>query len=158
MAEFLTALPSLFIETKESGSVSVTIKRYDYQGVKHQREKKRLERARNDGEEGAIHLLVDSLSLGDKEYATLVRAATPKKKLSTLVAPADLDAFLARYHGLLLANVDTIKKNERLRKKKYAAKRLAARKARGAREKKAKLKKQSPAAAAAAAAAVAPDA
>ncbi|KAJ1663471.1 hypothetical protein IW140_001182 [Coemansia sp. RSA 1813] len=133
--EFLKALPSLFTETKESGSVSVTIKRYDYQGTKQQREerkKKRLAQSKNDE---AMHLLVDSLSLDDKEYATLVRAVTPKKKLSTLVAPADLDAFLARYHGLLLVSVDTIKKNERLRKKKAATKRLAARKARAATEK-----------------------
>ncbi|KAJ2846818.1 hypothetical protein GGI22_006148 [Coemansia erecta] len=137
--EFLKALPSLFAETKESGSVSITIKRYDYQGTKAQREKKRL--AKQSKNDEAMHLLVDSLSLDDKEYATLVRAVTPKKKLSTLVGPADLDAFLARYHGLLLVSVDTIKKNERLRKKKATTKRLAARKARAATE-KAKLKKQ----------------
>ncbi|KAJ2548340.1 hypothetical protein EV175_004863, partial [Coemansia sp. RSA 1933] len=136
---FLKALPSLFVETKDSGSVNLTIKRYDYQGVKQQREKKRL--AQQSKTDEAMHLLVDSLSLNDNEYATLVRAATPKKKLSTLVAPADLDTFLARYHGLLLASVDTIKKNERLRKKKATAKRLAERKARAATE-KAKQKKQ----------------
>ncbi|KAI9503026.1 hypothetical protein GGI25_003473 [Coemansia spiralis] len=134
--EFLKALPELFSETKESGGVTVTIKRYDYQGQKQQRQKRRIAHSKD---EEAMRLLVDSLSLDDHEYATLVRAATQKKKLSTLVAPADLDEFLARYHGLLLICVDSIKKNERLRKKKAAIKRQAAQKAKAA---KAKTKKQ----------------
>ncbi|KAJ2779254.1 hypothetical protein H4R18_004129, partial [Coemansia javaensis] len=114
---FLAALAGLFASTKEAGSVALTLKRYDYQGVKEERQKKRARQA--PGEE-ALRLLAGSMSLEDKEYATLVRAATDKKKLSTLVAPAALDEFLARYHGLLLSSVDSIRKSDRLRRKKKA--------------------------------------
>ncbi|KAJ1646145.1 hypothetical protein LPJ64_002337 [Coemansia asiatica] len=125
--KFLKALPALFEANKEKGSVAVTIKRFDYQGKAHERQKKR---ARNGNGEEAMRLLVDGLSLGDKEYATLVRAATNSKKISTLVAPADLDRFLACYHGLLLTNLESMKRWERLRKKKAAIKKQAAQKAR----------------------------
>ncbi|KAJ2335423.1 hypothetical protein GGI00_001368 [Coemansia sp. RSA 2681] len=87
-------------------------------------------------EDEAMRLLVDKLSLDEAEYATLVRAVTEKRKISTLVAPVDLDEFLARYHGILVNGVDSIKKKERLRKKKATIKRQAALKA------KAKLAKQ----------------
>ncbi|KAJ2232014.1 hypothetical protein IWW45_005286 [Coemansia sp. RSA 485] len=87
-----------------------------------------------------MRLLVDGLSLGDKEYATLIRAATNSKKLSTVVAPADLDRFLACYHGLLLTNLESMKRRERLRKKKAAIKRHAAQKARAKAKAKAKAK------------------
>ncbi|KAJ2617360.1 hypothetical protein H4S08_000328, partial [Coemansia sp. RSA 1365] len=97
----------------------------DYQGVKQERQKKRARRGKD---EEVMQLLVDQLSLDDKEYATLVRAATDKKKISTLVMPADLDTFLARYHGLLLINLESIKKNDRLRRRKAAIKRNAAKK------------------------------
>ncbi|KAJ2807006.1 hypothetical protein H4R20_001458, partial [Coemansia guatemalensis] len=97
----------------------------DYQGVKQERQKKR---ARRGNDEEAMKLLIDRMTLDEKEYATLVRAATDKKKISTLVTPADLDVFLARYHGLLLINLDSIKKNDRLRRKKAAIKRSMAKK------------------------------
>ncbi|KAJ2606283.1 hypothetical protein H4R99_000491 [Coemansia sp. RSA 1722] len=135
--EFLKALPTLFEKSKEKGSVAVTIKRFDYQGKTHERQKKR---ARSGNDEEAMRLLVDGLSLGDKEYATLIRAATNSKKLSTVVAPADLDRFLACYHGLLLTNLESMKRRERLRKKKAAIKRHAAQKARAKAKAKAKAK------------------
>ncbi|KAJ2722005.1 hypothetical protein GGI07_003595 [Coemansia sp. Benny D115] len=106
----------------------------DYQGQKHERQKKQ---ATMNKDEEAMRLLVDGLSLDDKEYATLVRVATEKRKLSTLVAPADLDSFLASYHGLLFVSVDSMKRRERLRKKKASIKRKMAQKA------KAKAKKSS---------------
>ncbi|KAJ2302937.1 hypothetical protein IWW55_003177 [Coemansia sp. RSA 2706] len=124
--EFLTALTELFVATRENGSVRLTVKRYDFTGLKEERLKKQAKRA---SDEEAMQLVVEQLSLSDKEYATLVRAVTEKKKLSTLVAPADLDLFLARYHGLLLTNVDSIKKKDRARRKKKALKQRAARKA-----------------------------
>ncbi|KAJ2257903.1 hypothetical protein GGH98_000513 [Coemansia sp. RSA 454] len=77
-----------------------------------------------------MQLIVDRLSLNDTEYATLVRANTEKRKLSTLVAPSSLDVFLARYHGLLMVNAESIKKKDRLKKKKAAVKLLAAKKSR----------------------------
>ncbi|KAJ2349482.1 hypothetical protein IWW50_002422 [Coemansia erecta] len=131
--EFLAALAELFAATREHGSVTTTMKRYDYQGVKHEREKKRMRTA--SGEE-AMQLVIDQLSLEDHEYATLVRAATEKRKLSTLVAPADIDAFLARHHGLLVASVDSIKKKDRVKKKKKALKAHAAKKARSKKPEK----------------------
>ncbi|KAJ2787239.1 hypothetical protein GGI15_000900 [Coemansia interrupta] len=126
--EFIKALPNLFAATKEKGSVALTLKRFDFEGVKQERQKKR---AKTGSDDDAMRLLLaKGLSLDDKEYATLVRAATDKKKLSTLVAPADLDKFLAAYHGVLLANVENMKRRDRLRKKKASAKRQAALKAR----------------------------
>ncbi|KAJ1852545.1 hypothetical protein GGH12_001282 [Coemansia sp. RSA 1822] len=125
--EFLAALAELFVATRENGSVTVTVKRYDYEGVKQERQKKRAKTASN---EEAMQLIVDRLSLDDAEYATLVRANTEKRKLSTLVAPSSLDVFLARYHGLLMVNAESIKKKDRLKKKKAAVKLLAAKKAR----------------------------
>ncbi|KAJ2900824.1 hypothetical protein IWW38_000199 [Coemansia aciculifera] len=96
-----------------------------------------------------MQLLVDKLSLDEAEYATLVRAVTEKRKISTLVAPADLDEFLARYHGTLVNGVDSIKKKERLRRRKASIKRQVALK------QKAKLAKQQKQQAKAAAAAAA---
>ncbi|KAJ1837724.1 hypothetical protein LPJ73_007304 [Coemansia sp. RSA 2703] len=125
--EFIKALPNLFTATKEKGSVALTLKRFDFEGVKQERQKKR---AKTGSDDDVMRLLAAGLSLEDKEYATLVRAATDKKKLSTLVAPANLDKFLAAYHGVLLANVETMKRRDRLRKKKASAKRQAAMKAR----------------------------
>ncbi|KAJ1899067.1 hypothetical protein LPJ66_002359 [Kickxella alabastrina] len=125
--EFLKALPRLFEATKEKGGVTLTIKRFDYQGKKQERQKKR---AAQGTDEDAMRLLVDKLSLDENEYATLVRAATETKKISSLVAPADLDTFLARYHGLMLVNADSMKRKERLRKKKAAIRRHATQKAR----------------------------
>ncbi|KAJ2146101.1 hypothetical protein IW136_000717 [Coemansia sp. RSA 678] len=125
--EFLLALAELFVATRENGSVTVTLKRYNYEGVKQERQKKRAKTASN---EEAMQLIVDRLSLNDTEYATLVRANTEKRKLSTLVAPSSLDVFLARYHGLLMVNAESIKKKDRLKKKKAAVKLLAAKKAR----------------------------
>ncbi|KAJ2006812.1 hypothetical protein H4R26_001179, partial [Coemansia thaxteri] len=122
---FLKTLPELFAATKEVGSVSLATKRYGYQGrAKRAKDK----RALVSDEDEAMRLLVDKLSLDETEYATLLRAVTDKRKISTLVAPADLDVFLARYHGVLMVSVDSIKKKERLRKKKVAAKRLAVKK------------------------------
>ncbi|KAJ1726964.1 hypothetical protein LPJ61_004843 [Coemansia biformis] len=118
----MTALAELFAATKDTGGVTVTLKRYDFQGVKEERQKKRARRS--EGEE-ALQLLAGRMSLGDKEYATLVRAATEKRKISTLVAPAELDEFLARLHGMVLNNAHSIKKSERLRRKKAAAKKQA---------------------------------
>ncbi|KAJ2014088.1 hypothetical protein H4218_003130 [Coemansia sp. IMI 209128] len=131
--EFLKALPELFSATKEVGSVSLTTKRYDYQ---RRAEGAKTKRKLVSDEDEAMRLLVDNLSLDETEYATLVRAVTEKRKISTLVAPVDLDEFLARYHGLLVNGVDSIKKKERLRRKKATIKRQAALKA------KAKLAKQ----------------
>ncbi|KAJ2141692.1 hypothetical protein IW143_003030 [Coemansia sp. RSA 520] len=125
--EFLLALAELFVATRENGSVTVTLKRYNYEGVKQERQKKRAKTASN---EEAMQLIVDRLSLNDTEYATLVRANTEKRKLSTLVAPSSLDVFLARYHGLLMVNAESIKKKDRLKKKKAAVKLLAAKKSR----------------------------
>ncbi|KAJ2083861.1 hypothetical protein H4R24_000513 [Coemansia sp. RSA 988] len=119
--EFLASLTGLFTATRDAGSVSLTVKRC----VKQERQKKR---ARRDNDEEAIKLLIDQMSLDEKEYATLVRAATDKKKISTLVTPADLDVFLARYHGLLLIDLESIKRNDRLRRKKAAIKRGVAKK------------------------------
>ncbi|KAJ1958189.1 hypothetical protein GGI12_004798 [Dipsacomyces acuminosporus] len=135
---FITALPNLFADTKESGSVGLSIKRCDYQGAKNERQKKRKIQQGKDDE--AMRLLVDGLSLEDKEYATIVRAATEKKKLSTLVAPADLDIFLARYHGVLLASVDGMKKKERARRKRIAVKKQLAKKAKAKARAKAQAK------------------
>ncbi|KAJ2424886.1 hypothetical protein GGF47_002725, partial [Coemansia sp. RSA 2524] len=123
---FLLALAELFVATRENGSVTVTLKRYNYEGVKQERQKKRAKTASN---EEAMQLIVDRLSLNDTEYATLVRANTEKRKLSTLVAPSSLDVFLARYHGLLMVNAESIKKKDRLKKRKAAVKLLAAKKA-----------------------------
>ncbi|KAJ1725676.1 hypothetical protein LPJ53_000155 [Coemansia erecta] len=125
--EFIKALPNLFTATKEKGSVALTLKRFDFEGVKQERQKKRAQTVSDDD---AMRLLAKGLSLEDKEYATLVRAGTDKKKLSTLVVPADLDKFLAAYHGVLLANAENMKRRDRLRKKKASAKRQAALKAR----------------------------
>ncbi|KAI8320814.1 signal recognition particle, SRP9/SRP14 subunit [Martensiomyces pterosporus] len=137
--QFLKTLPGLFADTKESGGVGLSIKRYDYQGKKQERQKKRKAQGRDDE---TMRLLVDELSLDDKEYAVIARAATEKKKLSTLVAPADLDTFLAHYHGVFLACVDGMKKKERLRRKKAAVKKQAAKKARAKTQAQAKAKTQ----------------
>ncbi|KAJ2715560.1 hypothetical protein H4R19_001142 [Coemansia spiralis] len=131
--EFLTALAGLYAATKDSGSVTVTLKRYDFQGVKEERQRKRV---RRDAGDEALQLLAGTMSLSDKECPTLVRAATEKRKISTLVAPDALSGFLARYHGLLLTSVHSITKDERLRRKKAATKRQA-------KAKQQKLKKAS---------------
>lgn len=98
--EFFKKLPDLFTGTQTKGAVTMSMKRYDYQPSKSE-----------------LNKMVTKLSLGEREYATLIRAQTEHQKISTLVQPQDLDVFLAQYHGLLVMNLDSIKKNERLRVK-----------------------------------------
>ncbi|KAJ2763125.1 hypothetical protein IWQ56_004900 [Coemansia nantahalensis] len=119
---FMAALAALYAATEKSGSVTVTLKRYDFEGVKEERQRKR---ARREAGDEALERLAGRMTLSDKEYPTLVRAATESKKISTLVAPAELSGFLARYHGLLLTSVHNITRDERLRRKKLAVKRQA---------------------------------
>ncbi|KAJ2851759.1 hypothetical protein IWW36_000904 [Coemansia brasiliensis] len=115
--EFLSGLSALFAASREHGNVSTTIKRYDFEGVKQERAKKR---AKTETNEAALEVLADRLSL-TREFMTLVRATSGAKKQSTLVEAKDLDEFLARLHGILLTSAESIKKKDRLRRKKKAA-------------------------------------
>ena len=106
---FLLELTKLFQQqrVKTSGSLSLTMKRYDgrTKPARQLTKKQRLE-AKN-----LSSSLPNSPTTSEPlEYKCLVRAVFGSKKLSTVVAAKDVNRFQLAYSNLLKANMDTLKK------------------------------------------------
>ncbi|CAF1983182.1 unnamed protein product [Rotaria magnacalcarata] len=104
---FLLELTKLFQQqrVKNSGSLSLVMKRYDGQTKPKPKltKKQRLENKQTPT--NAPTTAHDSV-----EYKCLVRATFGSKKLSTIVSSKDINRFQLAYSNLLKANMDTLKK------------------------------------------------
>jgi len=108
---FLMELTKLFQQqrVKNSGSLSLTMKRYDGR-IKPKAKltkKQRLEQKNSTTKTNPSNTPTTHDSV---EYKCLVRAVYGSKKLSTIVSAKDINRFQLAYSNLLKANMDTLKK------------------------------------------------
>jgi signal recognition particle subunit SRP14 len=112
---FLSELTKLFQQqrVKNSGSLSLTMKRYDGR-IKPKAKltkKQRLEQKKSSTTTTASSHLTNTPTTHESvEYKCLVRAVYGSKKLSTIVSTKDINRFQLAYSNLLKANMDTLKK------------------------------------------------
>ena len=107
---FLLELTKLFQQQrlKTSGSLSLTMKRYDGRNKPPAKltKKQRLEQKKSPSSSTATATSTHE----SVEYKCLVRAVYGSKKLSTIVSAKDINSFQLAYSNLLKANMDTLKK------------------------------------------------
>jgi len=89
---FLTELTKLFTKGKTSGSVQMTMKRYDGSVKPKPR---------------------DGNVVEPSEYKCLVRAALGNRKISTVINHKDVTKFQMAYGNLLKASMDGLKKKDK---------------------------------------------
>ncbi|KAK7104022.1 signal recognition particle 14 kDa protein-like [Littorina saxatilis] len=89
---FLLELTKLFQKAKSSGSVSLTMKRFDGHNKP---------RPRN----GSLQ--------EPNEYKCILRAALGNRKISTVINHKDVTKFQMAYGNLLKANIDGLKKKDK---------------------------------------------
>ncbi|GIY35859.1 signal recognition particle 14 kDa protein [Caerostris darwini] len=94
---FLTELTRLFQKSRNSGSVYITMKRYDGRTKPKPRPSK---------------LAANPLP-PVSEYKCLIRAHLGNKKLSTIVNAKDVNKFQLAYANLLKGNMDGLKKKDK---------------------------------------------
>ncbi|XP_034834122.1 signal recognition particle 14 kDa protein [Maniola hyperantus] len=99
--EFLTELSKLFQKARVSGSVTMTMKRYDGRTKPQPR----------DG----------TPAVKDPEYKCLVRAQSRSKKISTVIEQWDVEKFTTAYSNLLKTSVNGLKRLKKPKKKAMAA-------------------------------------
>jgi len=106
---FLLELSKLFQQqrVKNSGSLSLTMKRYDGRTKPPTKltKKQRLEQKKS-----SLSSNTPTTTNEVTEYKCLVRAVFGSKKLSTVVAAKDINRFQLAYSNTLKANMDTLKK------------------------------------------------
>lgn len=107
-AEFLDQLSNLFISARTKGNIIVTQKSYN--GVdKPKPQTKKVTKS-----------FFSKASTGDSNEPVfnkiLIRAKTPKQKLSTVVTQPELLEFQVAYCKLLRSSMDGLKKRDRKRK------------------------------------------
>jgi signal recognition particle subunit SRP14 len=112
---FLLELTKLFQQqrVKNSGSLSLTMKRYDGRTKPKAKltKKQRLELKKSSNLPNTPTTTTPTTSSHDSvEYKCLVRAVYGSKKLSTIVSAKDINRFQLAYSNLLKANMDTLKK------------------------------------------------
>ncbi|KAK3600914.1 hypothetical protein CHS0354_013294 [Potamilus streckersoni] len=98
---FLTELTKLFQKGKASGSVQITMKRYDGRTKPKPRKGNVAE---------------------PSEYKCLIRATLGNKKISTVVSQKDVNRFQMAYANLLKGNMDGLKKKDKKTAKKTKSK------------------------------------
>ncbi|KAG8176253.1 hypothetical protein JTE90_021350 [Oedothorax gibbosus] len=94
---FLTELTRLFQKSRSSGTVSITMKRYDGRTKPKPRTSKSVESS------------LPPIS----EYKCLIRATLGNKKFSTVVNAKDVNKFQLAYANLLKGNMDGLKKKDK---------------------------------------------
>lgn len=99
--QFLTELTKLYQKTKTSGTVVVTMKRYDGRTKPISRTQKQ-------------NMPVPP---EPQEYRCLFRASMGSKKLSTVVLAKDVNKFQLAYSNLLRGNIELKKKEKKTTKK-----------------------------------------
>ncbi|XP_072929984.1 signal recognition particle 14 kDa protein [Epargyreus clarus] len=98
--EFLIELGKLFQKARASGSVTMTMKRYDGRTKPHPR----------DG----------TPAVKNPEYKCLVRAQSRSKKISTVIEQRDVEKFSTAYSNLLKTSVNGLKRLKKPKKKAMA--------------------------------------
>ncbi|XP_052039183.1 signal recognition particle 14 kDa protein [Apodemus sylvaticus] len=98
--QFLTELTRLFQKCRSSGSVFITLKKYDG------RTKPIPRKSSVEGLEPAA------------ENKCLLRATDGKRKISTVVSSKEVNKFQMAYSNLLRANMDGLKKRDKKNKSK----------------------------------------
>ncbi|KAJ3034868.1 hypothetical protein HDV00_004556 [Rhizophlyctis rosea] len=101
--QFLSSLSKLYENSKDKGTVYVTMKRFSHVKKKEAKETPEV------------------LTSPDTEFPCLVRAVCGKggkKKISTLVHPNDTDRFQEAYTNIIRLHMDSLKKKERTKKVK----------------------------------------
>ncbi|KAI0215224.1 Signal recognition particle 14 kDa protein [Lamellibrachia satsuma] len=93
---FLSELTRLFQKSKSSGSLNITMKKYDG-------------RTKPKPQDGHIPEAA--------EHKCLIRATVANKKLSTVVSQRDMNKFQLAYANVLKANMDGLKKKEKTKGK-----------------------------------------
>ncbi|XP_003738386.1 signal recognition particle 14 kDa protein [Galendromus occidentalis] len=114
---FLTELTRMFQKSRDSGSLVITMKRWDG----HEKPKPRdLEKKppKNKKLKKKLEKLQSIAPAQTKEYKCLLRAVLGSRKISTVVTPQEAMKFQASYSILLRGNIDGLRKKE---KKKAAA-------------------------------------
>ncbi|XP_010157298.1 PREDICTED: signal recognition particle 14 kDa protein [Eurypyga helias] len=99
LSQFLTELTRLFQKCRTSGSVFITLKKYDG----------RTKPVPRKGH-------VESFEPADNKC--LLRATDGKKKISTVVSSKEVNKFQMAYSNLLRANMDGLKKKDKKSKNK----------------------------------------
>ncbi|KAK3817414.1 MAG: signal recognition particle, SRP9/SRP14 subunit [Benniella sp.] len=113
--KFLTKMAKAFEDSKTSRTVYLTMKRHNYSTKKT--------RAAEEASEHATGDEVMQTDDKDKEYPTIVRLTMgTQTKISTLVHANDLDRFMVQYTNIIKINMDALKKKERKKASKAAAK------------------------------------
>ncbi|XP_004633628.1 signal recognition particle 14 kDa protein-like [Octodon degus] len=99
--QFLTELTRLFQKCWTSGSVFITLKKYDG-------------RTRSIPKKGSVE------GFEPADNKCLLRATDGKKKISTVVSSKEVNKFQMAYSNLLRANMDGLKKRDKKNKSKKA--------------------------------------
>ncbi|CAH0728422.1 unnamed protein product, partial [Brenthis ino] len=99
--EFLMELSKLFQKARVSGSVTMTMKRYDG----------RTKPVPRDG----------TPVVKNPEYKCLVRAQSSSRKISTVIEQRDVEKFTDAYSNLLKTSVNGLKRLKKPKKKAMAA-------------------------------------
>ncbi|XP_046971191.1 signal recognition particle 14 kDa protein [Vanessa atalanta] len=99
--EFLMELSKLFQKARASGSVTMTMKRYDG-------------RTKPEPRDGTP-------VVKNPEFKCLVRAQSRSKKISTVIEQRDVEKFTTAYSNLLKTSVNGLKRLKKPKKKAMAA-------------------------------------
>ncbi|XP_012372632.1 signal recognition particle 14 kDa protein-like [Octodon degus] len=99
--QFVTELTSLFPKCQTSGSVFITLKKYDG-------------RTRSIPKKGSVE------GFEPADNKCLLRATDGKRKISTVVSSTEVSKFQMAYSSLLRANMDGLKKRDKKNKSKKA--------------------------------------
>ncbi|CAK8687129.1 signal recognition particle 14 kDa protein-like [Clavelina lepadiformis] len=105
---FLTELTTLYQKCRNSGTVYVTMKKYDGRTKPKPRKNK-------------INVKVKVQPSATGEGLCLIRATNGKKKLSTVVNAKDINRFQMAYTSVLRANLDGLKKHGKKKAKTKVA-------------------------------------
>ena len=105
---FLTELAKLFTKQRTTGSVVVTLKKYNGQTKPTPKPGKR-KTVKKEGEKE--HAQVD-------EHLCLIRAKSGKKKISTNVTSKEVTKFQINMATVMRANCTALKRKEKLKKEK----------------------------------------
>ncbi|XP_010289643.1 PREDICTED: signal recognition particle 14 kDa protein [Phaethon lepturus] len=99
LLQFLTELTRLFQKCRTSGSVFITLKKYD-------------------GRTKPVPRKGHAESFEPADNKCLLRATDGKKKISTVVSSKEVNKFQMAYSNLLRANMDGLKKKDKKSKNK----------------------------------------
>ncbi|XP_013192114.1 signal recognition particle 14 kDa protein [Amyelois transitella] len=99
--EFLAELTKLFQKARSTGSVTMTMKRYDG-------------RTKPEPRDGTA-------VVKDPKYKCLIRAQHKSKKISTVIEQRDVEKFSTAYSNLLKTSINGLKRLKKPKKKAVAA-------------------------------------